>query len=394
MKIAYFDCFSGISGDMCLGALIDAGVSIKDLDRELKKIPVRGFRLITKKVKRSHFLATKVDVILQSTVKSKQPKIKRWEDIEKIIHSSSLSEDTKYKVLKIFKRLFKAEAKVHGKTFNTVHLHELGAVDCIADVFGTVIGLNMLGIERVYASPVNLGSGVVKSENAILPVPAPATADILRKIPVYSKSVPFELTTPTGAAIIRELVSEFGDIPYMDIERIGLGAGNKDFSNWPNVLRILIGKEWPLGDNKKDDSVIVIETNIDDMNPQIFDYVMEKLYKAGALDVFLTQVIMKKGRPGVKLTVLCDRERRDEMIKIILTETTTIGLRYYETKRKVLKREIKAIDTDFGKIRFKFSGDGKEILKACPEYEDCKKAARRLRIPLIDLMKKSNVKRN
>ncbi len=388
MKIAYFDCFSGISGDMCLGALIDAGLSIKDLDRELKRIPVRGFRLGTKKVKRSHFLATKVDVILQSTVKSNQSKINRWEDIEKIIHSSSLSEDTKYKVLKIFKRLFKAEAKVHGKTFNTVHLHELGAVDCIADVFGTVIGLNMLGIERVYASPVNLGSGVVKSETGILPVPAPATADILRKIPVYSKSVPFELTTPTGAAIIRELSSEFGDIPYMDVERIGLGAGNKDFNNWPNVLRILIGKEWPLGDNKKDDSVIVIETNIDDMNPQIFEYVMEKLYKAGALDVFLTQVIMKKGRPGIKLTVLCDRERQDEMIKIILTETTTIGLRYYETKRKVLERKIKAIDTDFGKIRFKFSGDGKEILKACPEYEDCKKAARRLRIPLIDLMKK------
>lgn len=373
---------------MCLGALIDAGLSIKDLDRELKKIPFRGFRLGTKKVKRSHFLATKVDVILQSTVKSNQSKINRWEDIEKIIHSSSLSEDTKYKVLKIFKRLFKAEAKVHGKTFNTVHLHELGAVDCIADVFGTVIGLNMLGIERVYASPVNLGSGVVKSETGILPVPAPATADILRKIPVYSKSVPFELTTPTGAAIIRELSSEFGDIPYMDIERIGLGAGNKDFNNWPNVLRILIGKEWPLGDNKKDDSVIVIETNIDDMNPQIFEYVMEKLYKAGALDVFLTQVIMKKGRPGIKLTVLCDRERQDEMIKIILTETTTIGLRYYETKRRVLERKIKAIDTDFGKIRFKFSGDGKEILKACPEYEDCKKAARRLRIPLIDLMKK------
>jgi uncharacterized protein (TIGR00299 family) protein len=392
LKIAYFDCFSGISGDMCLGAVVDAGISIRELEKELQKIPVRGFNLVAKKVKRARFGATKVDVI--QGAKSKEQRAKTWKDIEKIIQKSSLSQEIKQKGLKIFKRIFEAEAKVHGEIFDKVHLHELGAIDCIIDVFGTIIGLKILGIEKVYSSPVNLGSGFVKTEAEILPVPAPATAEILKKVPVYSKNISFELTTPTGAAILKELSSGFGDIPLMDIEKIGIGAGSRDFKDRPNVLRIFIGNppspllakgvKWEFLDKR----VTVIETNIDDMNPQLYEYVMEQLFKAGALDVYLSQIIMKKGRPGIKFTVLCNEEQREDLMKIVLKETSSIGLRSYETKRRVLQREIKTIDTEFGKVKVKFSKLGDKILKVAPEYEDCKRIAKKLDIPLIEVMEK------
>jgi len=392
LKIAYFDCFSGISGDMCLGAIVDAGISIRELDKELKKIPVRGFKLVAGKVKRARIGATKVDVIQGAG--SKEQRAKTWKDIEKIIQGSSLSQEIKQKGLKIFKRIFEAEAKVHGETFDKVHLHELGAIDCIIDVFGTIIGLQILSIEKVYSSPVNLGSGFVKTEAEILPVPAPATAEILKNVPVYSKNIPFELTTPTGAAILKELSSGFGDIPLMDIERIGIGAGNRDFKDIPNVLRIFIGNlpSPPLAKLGKgeflDERVTVIETNIDDMNPQLYEYAMEQLFKSGALDVYLSQIIMKKGRPGIKLTVLCNEEQKEDLIKIVLKETSSIGLRSYETKRRVLQREIKTIDMEFGKVKVKLSKLGDKILKVAPEYEDCKRIAKKLNIPLIEVMEK------
>jgi uncharacterized protein (TIGR00299 family) protein len=385
LKIAYFDCFSGISGDMCLGAVIDAGVSIRKLEKELKKIPIKGYTLIAKKVKRTHFVARKVDVIEGSNIKVHG--LSGWRDIEKIIQRSSFSQEIKRKGLNIFKRLFEAEAKVHGEVFDKVHLHELGFVDCIVDIFGTIIGLNMLGVEKVYSSPVNLGRGFVKSKTGILPVPAPATAEILKKVSVYSKGISFELTTPTGAAIIKEISSGFGDMPVMDVEKIGIGAGDRDFKNRPNVLRLFIGKQWPSAD-QSNERLTVVEANIDDMNPQIYEYVMERLFKAGALDVYFTQVMMKKGRPGVKMTVLCNEKQREDLMKIVLKETSTIGLRFYETKRRVLQREIKAIDTEFGKIRMKFSRLGDDILRVTPEYEDCKRIAKKRNIPLIDVMKK------
>ena len=401
MKIAYFDCFSGISGDMCLGSLVDAGVSLKDLEKELKKIPVTGYRLSLKKVNRADIAACNVDVIQKSEAKSRIAHLNKWKDIKGIIHRSSLSADIKQKGLKIFRRLFEAEAEVHGETFFTVHLHELGVVDCIIDILGTVIGLDMLGVEKVYSSPINLGSGSVKTVSGVLPVPAPATSEILKNVPVYSKIISTELTTPTGAAIIKELSGGFGDIPCMDIERIGIGAGDRDFTEWPNVLRVFIGNTFSLPYSKGQtghdllvpaalphESVIVIETNIDDMNPQIFEYVIEKLFKAGALDVYLTQIIMKKGRPAVKLTVLCCEHRKEDLIKIIFEETSTIGLRFYETKRKTLRREIKTIETEFGKVRVKYSGYNHDGLKATPEYEDCKKIAKRLKIPLMEVIKK------
>ncbi len=308
MKIAYFDCFSGISGDMCLGALIDAGLSIKALENELRKISIVGYKLTKRTVMRSHFVAKKVDVVIKTDRKGKGPK--RWKDIERLIEQSSLSEDIKQKGHRVFKRLFKAEAKVHGESFDKVHLHELGAVDTIVDIFGNIIGLAILGIEKIYSSPINLGSGYIEIEGSVLPVPAPATVELLKNVPVYSKNVPFELTTPTGAAIIKELSSGFGDIPFMDIEAIGIGAGSQDFKDRPNILRLFIGQQVPAFEACAE-KVTVIEANIDDMNPQVYEYVMEKLFKAGARDVFLTQVIMKKGRPGVTITVLSVEEQRE-----------------------------------------------------------------------------------
>jgi hypothetical protein len=411
LKIAYFDCFSGISGDMCLGALVDAGVSLKNLVRELKKIPVKGYEIHAKKVKRAGVATTKVDVIQKagSNPPQAEQRATRWKDIEKIIQSSSLSEEIKEKGLKIFGRLFKAEAKVHGETFDSVHLHELGAIDCLIDVFGTIIGLEILEVGKVYSSPVNLGSGFIKTEHGILPVPAPGSAEILKGVPVYSTDSNFELTTPTGAAIVREFSSEFGNIPLMNVETIGFGAGSQNFKDRPNVLRIFIGEmckdegypspiPLPQGEGARGrvkismgQTITVIEANIDDMNPQIYEYVMERLFKAGALDVFLTQVLMKKGRPGVKLTVLCKEADSEKLIKIIMKETTTIGLRFYDVKRRVLQREIKLVDTEFGKVRVKLSKLGNEILKATPEYEDCKRIAKKLNIPLVEIMRRIRI---
>ena len=385
MKIAYFDCFSGISGDMCLGALVDAGISIKTLGTELKKIPVTGYKLISKKVERNQFAARTVNVSISAQRRDKGPK--KWKDIERLIQKSSLSEEIKRKGYKVFKRLFKAEAKVHGKSLNTVHLHELGAVDTIVDIFGTIVGLDMLGIDKVYASPINLGSGSIELEGHILPVPAPATAELLRKVPVYSDQIPCELTTPTGAAIITGLSSGFGDIPIMEIEKIGIGAGNKHFRDRPNILRIFIGEQLQTFKHHAE-KVTVIEATIDDMNPQVYEYVMEKLFKAGARDVYLTQLIMKKGRPGVMITVLSDEKQKEALMGIILKETSTTGLRFYEMRRKVLEREIKKINTGFGKVRVKFSRLVDGTRKATPEYDDCKRIAAKLDVPLVEILKK------
>ena len=412
--IAYFDCFSGVSGDMVLGALVDAGVSPEKLKKELSRLPIKGYEIKTGKVKRAGFKATKVNVAVNSsqlTVNSSR----KWKDIEKIIKTSSLSRDIKQKGLKIFKRLFQAEAKVHGKKYDKVHLHELGAVDCIVDIIGTLIGLDMLGINKLYSSPVNLGNGTVKTEHGILPVPAPATLELLKNVPVYASDIRFELTTPTGAAIISSLTSGFGAIPRMEITHVGIGAGNKDFKDSPNVFRLFIGhpvpsgtgqSPWPSGTGQApqtsgtgqapqtsgtgqgtEKGITVIETNIDDMNPQVYEYVMEKLFRAGAFDVFLTQIIMKKGRPGVKLTVLCGDDKKKNLIKIILKETTSIGLRFYEAQRKTLHREIKSVNTKLGKINVKISKLGKDILKITPEYRDCKKIAKKFDIPLFEVYK-------
>lgn len=388
MKIAYFDCSSGISGDMCLGALIDAGVPAAKLENELRKIPIKGYKLKVKRVKRSGFAATKADVIQKAAHESHITEHRKWKDVEQTIRTSSLSDEIKQKGLSIFRRLFTAEAKVHGETFDAAHLHELGAVDSIVDILGTVIGLKLLGIDKVYSSGINIGGGSVRTKHGILPVPAPATTELLKGIPVYSDNPDYELTTPTGAVILKEISSSFGIIPDMVIEKIGIGAGNKDFKDKPNVLRILIGQSKEQSAESRGQKVAVIETTIDDMNPQIYEYAMEKLFKAGALDVYLTQLIMKKGRPGIKLTVLCNSKEKEKMVEIIFEETTTIGLRFYEADRQTLEREIKEINTALGKVKVKISKLGSRIIKTTPEYEDCKKLAKKLNMSLIEVMKR------
>jgi uncharacterized protein (TIGR00299 family) protein len=380
-KIAYFDCFAGISGDMCLGALVDAGVDISDIKRDLKKLPIQNYILASKKVLRSGISATKVDVIIQNTEARKQKtENKKWKDIEKIIKTSQLSEKIKQKGLHIFKKLFEAEARVHGEPFDKVHLHELGGIDCLVDIFGALIGLDILGIEKIYVSSINLGSGSVKTDHGMLPVPAPATAELLKGYPVYSSEIPFELTTPTGAAIISGINADPYSLSKITIEKIGYGAGNKDIANMPNTLRILIGKE--ANAESSEEFVTVIETNIDDMNPQFYEYVMEMLFKAGAHDVFLENIMMKKGRPAVKLTVISDESDIDKISSILFQETTTIGLRFYKAHRKTLDRKIKKIKTKYGDVRIKVSTSKGNIVNISPEYEDLKAIAKKTNTPL------------
>lgn len=390
MVIAYIDCSAGISGDMCLGALVHAGVPLEKIRAGLKGLPVKGYKLEAKKVTRATLAATKVDVILTPAVRGRKTETRKWKDIKKIIDSSSLPVHIKQRGLRIFRRLFEAEARVHGKTYYTTHLHELGAIDCIIDIFGTLIGLEALGVEKVYASVVNLGSGRICAEHGRLPVPAPATAELLKGVPVYSSDTPmFELTTPTGAAILREITEGFRNIPLMHIDKIGNGAGNKDIAEFPNMLRLFIGKGKPETALQPLPKIVVIETNIDDMNPQLYEYVMGRLFEAGALEVYLTQVIMKKTRPGVLLTVLCLKEKRAELIDLLLKETTTLGVRFYEATRTVLERATKKIRTSLGGINVKTANLNNRLIKQNPEYEDCKRIAAKHKIPLREVIRRT-----
>jgi uncharacterized protein (TIGR00299 family) protein len=375
MKIAYFDCFSGISGDMILGALVDAGVSIDALRSELAKLSLPGYTITAERVKRSGIAATRVHVLRDE----KEQPARHLADIRKLIEASSLSSSVIEKSAGIFDRLAHAEAKVHGTTPDNVHFHEVGAVDAIVDIVGSIIGLEILTISEVISSPVNLGSGTVHTAHGTLPVPAPATAELLKGIPSYGSAVPFELTTPTGAAILSMLGPSFGPMPQMRISQIAHGAGSRDIPGQPNVLRLMIGE--PLATCEEDAS-IVIETNIDDMNPQVYDYLIEKLMQQGAQDVYLTPIIMKKGRPAILLSVLTDRSRTDAVLDTIFRETTSIGVRIQEVGRMKLSREIKEVDTAYGRVRIKISKRGNEILTVTPEYKDCRKIAEEKQVPL------------
>ena len=378
---------------MLLGALVDAGVPLEELKKRLSRLPVRGYELKASKVKRAGIAATKVDVVIKE-VKGKGQEARKWKDVEKIIKSSKLSEEMQQKGINVFKRLFEAEAKAHGERYQNVHLHELGAVDCIVDIFGTIIGLDILKIDALYSSSLNLGSGTVRTGHGLLPVPAPATVRLLEGIPVYSSGIGFELTTPTGAALVSSLARGFGYIPAMKILKTCTGAGSKDFKEQPNVLTMIVGEQTAVSGRGVSqyarttaERVTVIETNIDDMNPQVYKYVMKKLFKAGALDVYMTQTIMKKGRPGIILTALCDESDRDGLIQIILSETTSIGVRFYQAERKVLQREIRSVKTKHGNVRIKISRLDNKKTKTSVEYKDCRRIAEKYNIPLIDVLK-------
>lgn len=367
---------------MCLGALVDAGVPLREIEKGLKKLNLKGYRLTEQKVLRAGIAATKVDVILKAGSRGQRAESKKWKDIQKIVKDSTLPERIKKQGLAVFKNLFEAEAKVHGSTIGKTHLHELGCVDCLADIFGTLIGLSYLGVEKVYASSLNLGSGSTKTSHGIMPVPAPATAELLKGMPCYSSGPAFEMTTPTGAVLLKSLSSGSGSMPLFSPEMIGTGAGNKDPEEHPNILRIMVGDA---DEAARHETITVVETNIDDMNPQVYEYVMERLFDAGALDVFLTQVIMKKSRPGVLLTVLCSAEKKNEIIDILLKETTTIGVRTYEAGRVTMNREIESIATSLGKVSVKRSSHGK-LQKMMPEYDDCRRIARNTGSSLLEVI--------
>jgi|Deesub1362A_J573_1020465.scaffolds.fasta_scaffold01007_14 hypothetical protein len=380
-QIAYIDCQSGASGDMFLGALVDAGVPLEELERGLSGLNLRGYALTAKKVRRLGLRATKVDVEITDASKAQGPR--GWRDVEGMIKASRLSDRIKQKGTEIFKRLFQAEARVHGRRIDKVHLHELSAIDCVVDVIGTLIGLDSLGIDRLYSSSINLGTGGVVTEHGRLPVPAPVTLELLRGRPVYSTDVSFELTTPTGAALISSLVSGFGSMPLMSVKRIGVGAGSMDLKEQPNILRLIIGEDAA----SYEEEVVVIETNIDDMNPQAYEYIMERLLNSGALDVSLTNIIMKKGRPGVRLTVLCHERDMDGLVELMFRETTTIGVRFYRAGRRRLRREMMEVETRFGRVNVKVSRLADEVIRVMPEYSDCLRIAKRQKIPLLDVMR-------
>lgn len=376
MKVAYFDCFSGISGDMILGVLVDLGVDVDYLKGQFKKIDISGYDIKAKKVEKQHIHGTKVDIVIKEKQRHRSLK-----DINELIDKSALDKEVKQSSKKIFLKVAEVESKVHNIDINKVHFDEIGALDSILDVVGAVIGLKKLNIEKVYSSHLNLGRGFVECSHGLIPVPAPATAEILKGVPVYSTNVNAELVTPTGSAIITTLTNDFGPMPPMRIDKLGYGAGKADFQH-PNLLRIFIGDLVGAYDT---DFTNMIETNIDDINPEIYSYLVQKLLDHGALDVFLTNIQMKKSRPAVKLSVISSLEDTEKLTDMIFNETTTLGVRIYQTERRKLFIEKKKVKTKYGDITIKVGKLNDKVKTISPEYEDCQSIAEKNNIPLKDI---------
>ena len=379
--MAYFDCFSGISGDMTLGAFVDLGVPVQWLTDELHKIPLSGFELSASEVSAHGISAKKVNVDVL-----KESGSRNYRQIQSMILNSPLSQRVKDRSSDIFDRLATAEAGIHNCPKDRVHFHEVGGIDAIVDIVGTALCLEFLNIETIAASKIPLGSGFVKCRHGTLPVPAPATLAILKDVPVYGTEIPFELVTPTGAAIVAALSRSFGKMRDMLVQKVGYGAGTYQLEATPNLLRIILGRE-PIGlealnDKVETDTIWVIETSIDDMNPEVLGYTMERLFAKGALDVCLFPVYMKKNRPGTMLQVLCHEDRKDEIVGCILTETTSLGVRYHESRRQKLKREKVLVETSFGPVQVKKIRDLSGGARIVPEYEVCKKIALARQIPV------------
>ena len=372
MRILYYDCFAGISGDMNLGAMIDLGVDPGFLIGELQKLNIEGFHLEISKDSRKGITGTKATVVIENQENEKHRHLRH---IEELINKSTLSDQVKTTSIQIFDLIAEAEAKVHQIDKQRVHFHEVGALDSIADIVGAAICLDYLKVDRIMSSPVQLGGGTVKCAHGIMPVPAPATAEIVRHIPVKTGLVQHEATTPTGAAILVAIVDEFTEQINFPIHRIAYGIGHRDISELPNILRVYLSEYGNESDNTKSEEARMVECNIDDMNPEWYDYLFQKLFDAGASDVFLTPLIMKKSRPANRLSVLCRTELLPEIKSIIFKESTTIGLREYPVTKTVLEREEKEIETELGKVRIKSSYfHGREIhIKA--EFEDLRKLA-------------------
>lgn len=379
MNGLYLDCFSGISGDMFLGVLVDLGVKSADLRSQLRKLPVTGYRISATSTSRAKLGGTRVNVVLSA---GRQPH-RGIVEIRRLIEKSRLSPSVRARSLEAFEALVDAEARVHRMPREKVHLHEVGAVDAIVDIVGTMIGMEKLGWPRVVCSPLHLGRGMVTMEHGTFPVPPPAVAELLRGRPCYSTEVEGELVTPTGAALAVTLATDFGPLPPMRLQKVGYGAGSRHYDHHPNLLRALYGDF--LDEAALRETVIVIETTIDDMNPQLYGFLMERLFAAGALEVFYTPIQMKKNRPGTLATIICPQPRLESVSAVIFRETTTIGFRYLPMGRIELAREFKTVKTAYGPVRMKLSFHNGEQVQSTPEYDDCRALALNSGVPLKEI---------
>ncbi len=385
MRQAYLDGSSGISGDMFLGALLDAGFDAHRLLEELKKLPLGFYKLKRTRALRGGIVGTRIEV----ETAGDQPH-RKLTDIEGMIEPADLSAGVKERALKIFRRLAEAEGKLHGKPASEIHFHEVGAVDAIIDIVGACVGLVALEISELICSHLNVGGGHVEAAHGSLPVPAPATAELLQGVPIYSSGVEGELVTPTGAAIVSTIAASYGPFPSFKIERIGYGAGAKDFPKHPNVARLFIGERLDAvkaeAGKPGDELVSIIEANLDDMSPQLYGYLVDQALAAGALDVTCSSVQMKKNRPGLQITVLTAPEKADALAQLLFEQTTTIGLRIYEARRKVLEREHVEVETPYGKVRVKVAKREGKVVNVAPEFDDCQRLAAEKNVPLKEVI--------
>lgn len=382
MRIAYFDCIAGISGDMALGALIDAGVDFDEVQAQLRKLPVEPFSITLEETESGGIRATRVSIRTETA-----GIIRTYGSIRSLLDSADLPPDALRIAQRIFYRLAKVEAKIHRKNVDHVTFHEIGAVDSIVDIAGVALAVAGLGIERAFASPVPTGMGMTKSEHGALPIPAPAVVELLQGAPLYSRGVPVELVTPTGAAILATLVEGYGEMPMMRVESVGYGAGSHRL-DFPNVLRVIVGDDVPSARGKgapAETGEIVLETNVDDLNPELYAYVLERLFEAGAQDAWLTPIVMKKGRPAVTVSVLCSPERGDDLRRVLFRETGTLGVRSQPTTKRALDREPLKVETAYGPVAVKIGRLEGRAVTVAPEFEDCARVARDADVPARDV---------
>jgi uncharacterized protein (TIGR00299 family) protein len=378
MKGLYFDLIGGASGDMILGALVDAGLSIDTLRDELRGLNIPEFEINSTRVEKNGFSAVKVDVKVTD-----QPPERHLEQINEIIMQSSLSEPVKARAIRIFENIAQVEAKIHNKTLDQVHLHELGGTDTIIDVTGTLIGLEILEISSIFCSPVPVGRGFIDGVHGQIPLPAPATLSLLKGVPILGSEIEAELVTPTGAALLSDLAEDFGPPPAMVIQSIGYGAGGRDLPI-PNILRILVG-DLTESETNVFERLLVLETNLDDLNPEIYPYVVDRLFSEGALDVTMIPIQMKKNRPGTQIQVLCKHTEGEKLKSILFQETTTLGIRQYYVDRQALARRIVSVSTPHGDIRVKVAVTDQGTEKISPEYEDCRILAEESNLPITKI---------
>ena len=380
MRVVYFDCPSGAAGDMIMAALVDAGAPLEALRAELRKLPLEGFDLVVRQVTKGAFRATKVDVEIDPHAHRQHRSLG---DILGILEASALAPALRGEAARIFTRLAEAEARAHGTTREAVQFHDVGAVDAIVDVTGGVVGLHLLGAAAVHVSALPLGGGFVDGPHGRIPIPAPGTAELLRGFPVVDTGVRAELVTPTGAAILTTLAASAGRMPAMTVDAIGYGAGTMDLPGTPNILRCFVGETAEPGG---DETVLQVETTIDDMSPQLYEPLVERLFEAGALDVFLTPVVMKKGRPGVVLTALAPHDRLDAVSRVLFEESPTIGVRWSERRRSRLAREVVTLPTAYGVIPFKVSRLAGRVVTVTPEFAEVLRIAREKALPVREVL--------